>query len=211
MRRLFLIFSITILSIAAVTFLASASIATTISIVMGMGLPTSIIYILLAVLVGPTLTEFGITELGAHMFLFYFGMLSMITPPLCFATFAAATVANCGLWEAGWVGVRLGIVAYVIPFIFIFQPELLLIGEPLVIAIAVATAIIGVAFISAGFAGYLFCNLSMSRRVLLILAGLLLIPSLTAGPMFLGLNIAGATLGLIVAVLQRRYAATAVA
>ena len=73
------------------------------------------IYILLAVLVAPGLVKFGVPELAAHMYLFYFGMLSMITPPMCFATFAAATIAGCDFWKAGWAGVRLGIVAYIIP------------------------------------------------------------------------------------------------
>ena len=198
--------SLILVSLAAGSLLLLLFMTAGLSIVLGMGLPTSIIYLLLAVLVAPALVEFGVPELGAHLFLFYFGMLSMITPPLCFATFAAATIAGCNIWKAGWVGVRLGIVAYIIPFLFVFHPELMLIGNPTAISIAVLTAFVGVSFIAAGFAGYVFRPMSMPRRILLILSGLLLIPSPTAGILSLGLNIAGAATGLFLGIVQHRRA-----
>ncbi|MGH7339471.1 MAG: TRAP transporter permease, partial [Candidatus Rokuibacteriota bacterium] len=82
-------------------------------IILGMGMPTAVVYIMLAVLVGPTLVQLGVEPLGAHLFLFYFGMLSMITPPVCLATFAAASLAGSEFWKTGWAGMRLGVVAYV--------------------------------------------------------------------------------------------------
>src|SRR5207249_4768709 len=80
---------------------------------------------MLAVLIGPSLTQLGIDPLAAHLFLFYFGMLSLITPPDCLATYAAAAIAKADFWKTGWVGMRLGIVAYVVPFIFAFHPALI--------------------------------------------------------------------------------------
>ena len=176
------------------------------SIVLGMGMPTAVIYILLAILVAPGLVEFGVPPLGAHLFIFYFGMLSMITPPLCIATFAAATIARCNFWSAGWFGVRLGIVAYVIPFIFIFHPELLLIGDPLAIALAVVSAIVGVVFLAAGCVGYLFAPMNIIARIAMIGAGLSLIPSPLGSQVWLAVNIAGLAIGIGVALWQRRRA-----
>ncbi|MFC1867286.1 TRAP transporter permease [Thermodesulfobacteriota bacterium] len=196
--------SLILVTLAGGSLLLLLFMTSALSIVLGMGLPTSVIYLLLAVLVAPALVDFGVPELGAHMFLFYFGMLSMITPPLCFATFAAATVANCNLWKAGWAGLRIGVVAYIIPFLFIFQPELLLVGGVGAILISIVTALIGISLIATGFAGYIFHVLSKTRRVLLVICGLLLIPSMSGGSVYLGMNIAGAALGLLVLLAQYR-------
>ena len=171
-------------------------------------MPTAVIYILLAILVAPSLTEFGVPPLAAHLFLFYFGMLSMITPPMCIATFAAASIARCDFWSAGWFGARLGAVAYVIPFFFVFHPELLLIGEPLNIVIAVISALVGVFYLAAGLAGYLFAPISRFNRALLVLAGLCLIPSPLDSTLWLVVNVAGLAAGLLVAFRQRMLAAS---
>lgn len=173
------------------------------SIILGMGMPTSVIYILLAVLVAPSLTEFGVPELAAHLFIFYFGMLSMITPPICFATFAAAAVAGCSFWQAGWAGVRLGIVAYIIPFIFVIHPELLLIGSSGAIAFAISSAVVGVILIAAGCAGYWLQPLGLIARSLMILSGLCLVPSPAAGNVWLAVNLAGALLAVGITLAQR--------
>src|SRR5256886_2070443 len=81
-----------------------------VSILLGMSLPTTVVYVTLAVLIGPALTQLGIDPLAAHLFLFYFGMLSLITPHDCLATYAAAAIAKADFWKTGWVGMRLGIV-----------------------------------------------------------------------------------------------------
>jgi TRAP-type uncharacterized transport system fused permease subunit len=155
-------------------------------------------------LVAPGLVEFGVPALAAHMYLFYFGMMSVITPPVCFATFAAATIAGCDFWKAGWAGVRLGTAAYIIPFIFVYQPELLMIGSPTAIVLTVGSALIAVTFIAAAVAGYLFSPLGIVRRVLLAVAGVSLIPPPLGGGVPLSLNLGGLALGIIVALLQRR-------
>ncbi len=144
-------------------------------IILGMGMPTAIIYVMLAVLVGPALTQLGIVPLAAHLFLFYFGMLSMITPPVCLATYAAASLARSDFWLTGWAGARLGIVAYVVPFVFAYHPALIFHGKPWEIMLAIGTAVIGVVLLGIGCAGYLFRPLTGIKRAVAALAGFLLI------------------------------------
>ena len=144
-------------------------------ILLGMSLPTTVVYITLAVLVGPALTQLGIVPLAAHLFLFYFGMLSLITPPDCLATYTAAAIAHSDFWKTGWTGMRLGIAAYVVPFVFALHPALILMGTVEEIIIAVVTASVGVIFLGIGCAGYLFRPLGWVKRGILWLACLLLL------------------------------------
>ncbi len=146
-----------------------------VSIFLGMSLPTTVVYITLAVLVGPALAQLGIVPLAAHLFLFYFGMLSLITPPDCLATYAAAAIAKSDFWKTGWVAMRLGIVAYIVPFVFVYHPALIFKGGWLDIATAVFTAAIGVILLGIGCAGYLFRPLGWAKRAWPCLAGMLLI------------------------------------
>ena len=127
---------------------------------LGMSLPTTVVYVTLAVLIGPALTQLGIVPLAAHLFLFYFGMLSLITPPDCLATYAAAAIAKADFWKTGWAGMRLGVVAYVVPFIFVFHPALIGRGTLGEILVTMLTASIGVVLLGIGCAGYLFRPLS---------------------------------------------------
>ncbi len=196
--------SLILITLAAGSLILLLVITAVLCIFLGMGLLTAIIYILLASLVAPALVEFGIPKMAAHMFLFYFGTLSSVTPPLCFATFAAATIAGCDFWKAGWAGVRLAFVAYVVPFVFVLQPELLMIGTPGAIIIAVTGAIIGVALMSAGLAGYLFGDLSMTNRTLLAVAGLCFLPSAAGGSYFIAINLTGLVLAIGVLLTQYR-------
>jgi TRAP-type uncharacterized transport system fused permease subunit len=172
-----------------------------VSIILGMSLPTTVVYIMLAVLVGPALVQVGIPPLAAHLFFFYFGMLSLITPPDCIATYAAASIARADFWKSGWTGMRLGIVAYIVPFVFVFHPALLFKGTPVEIGAAIITAIIGVIFLSVGVAGYLFQRLGWMKRALMIAAGLLLIPSASTS-LWLGANTAGILLGVALVITE---------
>jgi len=201
--------SLVLVTIASGSLILLLVITAALCIVLGMGLPTAVIYLLLASLVAPALIEFGVPDLAAHMFLFYFGTMSSITPPLCFATFAAATIAGCDFWKAGWAGVRLAFVAYIIPFVFVLQPELLMIGSAPAIIAALLTTTVGVILIAAAFAGYFVAPLSAARRWLLALSGLCLIPSPAASQVILAVNAAGlaiAAVVLIPVILRRRAA-----
>jgi TRAP transporter 4TM/12TM fusion protein len=141
-------------------------------VLLGMSLPTTVVYVTLAVLVGPGLTQLGVQPLAAHLFLFYFGMLSLITPPDCLATYAAAAIARSDFWKTGWAGMRLGIVAYVVPFAFAFQPALLGLAPATEVIVAVAAAAGGVLVLAAGCVGYLARPLGWLRRSALIVTGL---------------------------------------
>jgi TRAP-type uncharacterized transport system fused permease subunit len=102
-------------------------------------------------------------------------MLSLITPPDCLATYTAAAIAHSDFWKTGWTGMRLGIAAYVVPFVFAVHPALILMGTVEEIIIAVVTASIGVIFLGIGCAGYLFRPLGWVKRGILWLACLLLL------------------------------------
>jgi TRAP transporter 4TM/12TM fusion protein len=143
-------------------------------IFLGMSLPTAVVYITLAVLVGPALAQLGIDPLAAQLFLFYFGMLSLITPPNCLATYTAAAIAHSDFWQTGWTGMRLGIAAYIVPFAFALHPALILKGTAGDISLAVVASAIGTFLLAVGCAGYLFRGLDWLKRSLFIVAGLLL-------------------------------------
>jgi TRAP transporter 4TM/12TM fusion protein len=198
-------FSFLLVSAAGSSAIMLLILSAIVCIILGMGMPTAIIYIMLAVLVGPALVQLGIAPLGAHLFLFYFGMLSMITPPVCLATYAAASIARADFMKTGWTGMRLGIVAYVVPFVFAFHPALLMQGSVTEIVLGAVTAVIGVVLLGIGCAGYLFRPLSWPRRAAASASGLLLIPPPSTG-VWLVANVAGLVLGLAV-VLWERYGA----
>ncbi|MCQ0971111.1 TRAP transporter fused permease subunit [Paracoccus sp. TK19116] len=180
-------------------------------IVLGMGLPTLGVYVLLAALVAPALVEMGVEPIAAHLYVLYFGMMSMITPPIALAAFAAASIARAPAMATGWAAMRFGWTAFVIPFLFVFSPTLLLIGEPAAVALAVVTAVIGVYLVSAGLAGYALDRLSMGQRALYIVAGLLALVPAQAFPGAGATDLVGVALGaglLIVDILRTRRAAT---
>jgi TRAP-type uncharacterized transport system fused permease subunit len=153
-----------------------------VSIILGMGLPTTAVYILLAVLVAPGLAQMGILPLAAHLFIFYFGMLSMVTPPVCLAAYAAASIGKTDPMRTGWEGMRLCAIAYVVPFLFVFSPALLLIGSWYEVTLSVLTAIAGAVLLGIGLVGYLFRVIGATRRILFTASALgLLIPIVDSG------------------------------
>jgi TRAP transporter 4TM/12TM fusion protein len=164
-------------------------------IVLGMSLPTTVVYVTLAVLVGPGLTQLGVHPLAAHLFLFYFGMLSLITPPDCLATYTAAAIARADFWKTGWTGMRLGIVAYVVPFAFVFQPALLGKALPADIVVATLAAAAGVTILAVGCVGYLVRPLSWGWRTVLVVTGLLALGC--AGGPARALGVVGLAAGLL--------------
>ncbi len=147
-------------------------------IILGMGLPTLGVYVLLAALVAPALVQLGIEPIAAHLYVLYFGMMSMITPPIALAAFAAAAIAKANPMATGWAAVKFGWSAYVIPVLFVFSPTLLIIGAPGEIALAVLTATMGVWLVSAAIAGYFSAALSAPMRLGFAVTGLMaLIPA----------------------------------
>jgi TRAP transporter 4TM/12TM fusion protein len=171
-------------------------------ILLGMSLPTTVVYITLAVLVGPALTQLGVDPLAAHLFLFYFGMLSLITPPGCLATYTAAAIAHSDFWKTGWTGMRLGIAAYVVPFVFALHPALILKGTVLEILLAVIASSVGTFLLAVGCAGHLFRPLDWVKRGLFIAAGLLLMLPTWHGTWFFA-DAAGLALGVALFLWER--------
>jgi TRAP transporter 4TM/12TM fusion protein len=166
--------SLILTSLSGGNVLVLLALTAIVCILLGMSLPTAVVYITLAVLVGPALTQLGVDPLAAHLFLFYFGMLSLITPPDCLATYTAAAIAQSEFWKTGWTGMRLGIAAYVVPFVFALHPALILKGTIGDILVAIIASSVGIFLIAIGCAGYLFRTLQWMKRGLFCLAGILL-------------------------------------
>lgn len=145
------------------------------SLLLGMGLPTSAAYMVLAILVAPAIVQMGASQMGAHLFILYFGALSTITPPVALSTFAAAGIAGSGLWETGLEAMRLAVAGFIIPFIFVYSPELLLMGNFGDIVIVLITALLGCMVLAIGLGGWYKVKLHMISRILLILGAMLLI------------------------------------
>jgi TRAP transporter 4TM/12TM fusion protein len=149
-----------------------------ICIILGMGLPTLGVYVLLAALVAPAMIQLGINPMAAHLYILYFGMMSMITPPVAVAAFAAAALAKADPMRTGFAAMRFGWTAFIVPFLFVASPTLILIGRPLAIAAAVVTAFFGVWLVSIGLAGYFVRPIGWTLRIAFIVSGILaLIPA----------------------------------
>jgi TRAP-type uncharacterized transport system fused permease subunit len=147
------------------------------SILLGMGLTTTAVYITLAALIIPSLEQMGVIPIAAHMFAFYFGVVSTITPPVALASFAAAAIAGSPPMSTAVESAKVGITKYLVPFIFVYNPSLLFEGPLWLTAVSFFTALAGVWALSAGIEGWLRGHLSVALRgVLLGCAALLLYP-----------------------------------
>src|SRR5690625_3122900 len=145
------------------------------SIVLGMSLPTVATYIVLSVLTAPALAEFGVPLLTAHLFILYFGVFADITPPVALASYAAAGIANCSPMSAALKTFQVALIGFIIPFIFVYNPELLLQGTPINIIFAILTGILAVIALSSALQGYFLITLKWFERIALMIASLSLI------------------------------------
>ncbi|SBS30384.1 Sialic acid TRAP transporter permease protein SiaT [Marinomonas spartinae] len=144
------------------------------SFILGMGLPTSAAYLLLAVLVAPAMTQMGMAPLSAHMFIFYYGLVSAITPPVALAAYAASTISGADPTETAIESMRLGFVKLLVPFLFVTMPGILLIGSTSSIIAAIVIAALATSAMSIGFSGWLKNNLSWFIRGLYVIAAILI-------------------------------------
>ncbi len=142
------------------------------SIVIGMGLPTTAAYVVLAALGAPALTELGVPLLAAHLFIFYFGCLSNITPPVALAGYAAAGIAGASPLRTGMRAMGLAVGGFLVPFAFVYDPFLLLSGSPLGIALTAISAGLGTAALAASIVGHVGAPVPTAGRVALAVAGL---------------------------------------
>jgi TRAP transporter 4TM/12TM fusion protein len=170
--------------------------AAAVSIVLGMGLPTIGVYVMLAILVAPALVKVGVPPLAAHLFILYFGMMSLITPPVAPAAYVAAAIAGSPSMATGWTAMRFGWSAYIVPFLFVYSPAILLKGTLWDVAVVTATSLGGIWLICAAMTGYFTRPLSAPLRASFALAGVMLMTPHQASALLLWINLLGAVLGI---------------
>ena len=165
-----------------------------------MGMPTVGVYLLLATLLAPSIVESGIPALAAHLFVFYFGIMSLITPPIAIAAFTAATLARADAFKTVWAAVRFGWVAYLIPFLVIASPVMIMDGAWQHILASFVTAVVGVWFVTASIVGVWREPMSRSVRAAFMCAGLLLIVPTDLGAIAIAANVLGSVVALVLTV-----------
>ena len=177
-----LIFTQAVVGLAKDTLLLALILTGVAGIVLGMGMPTTPAYIIMTSLLVPAVIKLGVATPAAHMFAFYFAILSAITPPVALAVFAAAGIAKADLWSSGWAAMKIGCAGFIVPFMFVYEPALLMIDPSIAkskdlitapwqaIVWATCTATLGIAFLAAGLHGYWFARATMLERVVLIVA-----------------------------------------
>jgi TRAP-type uncharacterized transport system fused permease subunit len=163
--------------------------------VLDLSLPTTAVYLTLAIIVALGLVQMGVPKMAAHMFIFYMGVTSDLTPPTCLSPFAAAAIAGSPPMATAWQAMRLGAVLFIVPFMFVYSPALLMMGSWLQILLAVASAGLGVFCLAAGLQGWLRRRATITDRALLIGAGLLLVIPRTLANLG-GVILLAATVGL---------------
>src|SRR4051812_16220492 len=174
------------------------------NIVLGLGLPTLAVYVMLAILVAPALVKVGVPAMAAHLFILYFGIMSLITPPIATAAFVAATIARTDPMAAGWTAMRFGWASYIVPFLFVYSPALIMRGSAGEIVAVMTLSIAGIWFVCAGMTGYALRVMSAPVRAGFVLAGLLLLMPFQAATLNAWLNVAGAVLGITLLVVEMR-------
>jgi TRAP transporter 4TM/12TM fusion protein len=146
-----------------------------IAMVLGMGMPTTAAYAICASVLAPALIQMNVPELAAHLFIFYFACLSALTPPVALASFAAAAIANAKTWEVGWQGMRFAIAGFLIPYMFVLGPAMVLEGTAFEIVMVVITGTIGVIALAASVQNWLLARCTVWERIALFVAAITLI------------------------------------
>jgi TRAP transporter 4TM/12TM fusion protein len=146
-----------------------------IAMVLGMGMPTTAAYAICASVLAPALIQMNVPELAAHLFIFYFACLSALTPPVALASFAAAAIANAKTWEVGWQGMRFAIAGFLIPYMFVLGPAMVLEGTAFEIVMVVITGTIGVIALAASVQNWLLARCAVWERIALFVAAITLI------------------------------------
>ena len=174
-------------------------------IMLGMGLPTSACYIVLSVLVAPAMINLGVATISAHMFILYYGVVAAITPPVALAVFAAIGISGGDMWKTGLQAIKMAAAGFIIPFVFLFNTDLLCFdvaagtfGITLPVVVSVCTAAIGCAFMAVALFGWLFRDLKLPERVIVLACGILMMLN---EPFIL--NIVGLVIGLAILIFAK--------
>ncbi len=176
----------TLLPIAATNLILALFFLMISTIILGMGLPSSVCYLLMAILVGPVLLDLGVVPLAAHFFIFYFGMMSMVTPPVALAAYAAAAIAGSGIMTTAFAAFRFALVGFALPYAFVLRPALLWLSNdgstPALWTVVgnFSLTLVGTVILAAAIAGYIFNKLSLWARALLFIAAIVLFFAPTA-------------------------------
>ena len=170
--------------------------AAVVSIILGMGLPTIGVYVMLAVLVAPALVKVGVPPLAAHLFILYFGMMSLITPPVAPAAYVAAAIAQAPSMATGWTAMRFGWSSYIVPFLFVYSPAILMQGTVVDIVVVTVSSLFGIWLICAAMTGFFTRVLPIRMRLAFAAAGIMLLSPHQASDLMLWINIAGALAGI---------------
>jgi TRAP-type uncharacterized transport system fused permease subunit len=164
-----------VITLSAGSLILALPIVMLAAVLFGMGLPTVVCYVLLAATVAPSLVDLGVIPIAAHLYIFYFGMLCMVTPPVSFAAYAGAAIANADPMKTGWTAWTFALAGFLLPYMFVYNNSLLLMGSIINISFAVLTAAIGVICLGSAIIGFFFEKTSAVERLLLFAAALLLI------------------------------------
>ena len=191
--------SYTLISISGGNVYIAAVLAAVITIILGCGMPPTPVYVILATVLVPPLTQMGVAPIAAHMFIFIFSCIGALTPPVAITAYTAAAIAKADSNKTGFTAFRLGLVAYIIPFIFLLSPAILMVGETSEVVMAVITSIRGVFCLAAAVEGYMFRFWSKPSRVLLGAAALLMLKPGTVT------DVAGAALIIAALVLETTF------
>jgi len=175
MSGLGLKFSHLVLSMSGQTKALALILTMLASLVLGCGLPTTAAYVVLATMAAPALVGLGVPLIAAHMFVFYFGCISTITPPVALSSYAAAAIAKTEPDKVGWTAFKFAIVSFIIPFMWVYSPSLLMQGSTIEVLTTILTSVIGVCSFAVAVDGYWLVSASMPERLLAGAAGLLLI------------------------------------
>ncbi len=167
-------------------------------LLLGMGMPTVADYAIAAAVAAPALIKLGAVPMAAHMFIFYYACISAITPPVALAAYAAAAVAGAGLWPVGFMATKIGVGGFIIPYMFVYGPALLMRGSWGEILLAFGTAAVGTLCLAAGVQGWLLGRATWPERFVFVVAALFLIfPAGLADVVGLGLLAVGATIHMV--------------
>ncbi len=169
-------------------------------LILGMGIPSVPAYMIVAALAVPTLVKLGVSMMSAHLFALYFALISVITPPVALAAYAAASIADSNMLRTGLTAFRLGIVAYVVPYMFVYSPALLLMGSWRNVVVSAFTAFLGATGLAAGMERYFLRETKIHETLAFVSGGLLLIfPGIQTdglGILFLGLGLLSQLIGI---------------
>ncbi|ESR23806.1 TRAP transporter permease [Lutibaculum baratangense] len=182
-----------VISLSGGVVLIALILSMCVSIVLGMGLPTTPAYIIAASVIAPVLITLGVAPLQAHLFVFYFACVAVITPPVALASFTAAGIAGAPPMKVAFTGVKLGIAAFLVPYFLVYNPALIGQGTALQVAVAMGTALLGVYFLAGGVHGYFLGRINIAIRAALVIGSCMLIkPGLVTDAGGIGLLILGA-------------------